>query len=170
MQQIRQNLREMWQRFTAGAKDTSQSAGAYLDRQRKVVALRSELRKAEADRGGLYAQMGRKVYALHLKEKVANRDLLRSCQEIDELNTLIEAKKTQVEALLAIPDDEEVEIEDETEVPEEEADAPEEQRGEAEETDEAEEEGDEAEEQSDDPEEAPDEEDEAEDKAEASKD
>ncbi len=130
----------MWARLTTGARDTSQSASAYVERQRKLSALRGEVRAAEVDRGGLYTQMGRKVYALHLKEKVANRDLLRSCQEIDELGTLIEAKRTQIEALLSIPDDEEIELEDETEVGQEEEGEAEEPEEPAEEEEEKEEE------------------------------
>jgi hypothetical protein len=118
VQQFMTNLRQVWQRLTTGARDTSQSAGAYLDRQRKVMALRADLRKARGDRGDLYTVMGRKVYALHRKDKVANKDLLRSCQEIDELNTLMEAKQTQIDALLALADEEEIYIEDDTELPE----------------------------------------------------
>ena len=112
------NLKQMWHRIAVGARDTSQSAGAYVERQRHVMALRAEVREAEGQRSKLYGQMGRKVYALHRKGKVANKDLLRTCQEIDELNTLIEAKNTRIEALLATPEEQEVEIADESELPE----------------------------------------------------
>jgi hypothetical protein len=118
VEQFMTNLRQMWQRLTTGARDTTQSAGAYVDRRRKVMALRGDVRKARGARSNLYTVMGRKVYALHRKEKVANKDLLRSCQEIDELNTLIEAKQTQIEAILAAPEEQEIDIEDDTELPE----------------------------------------------------
>ncbi len=124
VQQFVANLRQMWRRVSTGARDTGQSAGAYLERQRKVVSLRNEVRRVEAQRSELYNIMGRKVYALHRKDKVANKDLLRRCQEIDDFNTLIEAKQTQIEALLATPEELEVDIEDDTELPDdEEADA-----------------------------------------------
>ena len=139
MTQFMTNLKELWKRFSTGARDTGQSAGAYLDRQRRVVALRGEVRKAEGARRKLYITMGRKVYALHLRAGVANKDLLRSCHEIDELNTLIEAKETQIEALLAAPEEGEVEIEDETAVPDDKGEEEEEDAEEEEEELEAEE-------------------------------
>lgn len=120
MQQFMENVRQLWQRLSSGARDTGQSAGAYLERQRKVVSLRGDVRNAKGQRSKLYNVMGRKVYALHLKGKVENKDLLRSCHEVDELNTLIEAKQTQIDALLAAPEEEDVAIEDDRGIPEEE--------------------------------------------------
>ena len=140
MQQFVLNLRRLWQRLSTGAKQTSHTAGEYVQRQRKVAALKLEVRRAQAQRDELYNVMGRKVYALHRKAKVANKDLLRRCQEIDELSAVTEAKQAQIEALRAAGE-QEVEIEDETPLTEQE----EEQEAEEEEAEEEEAEEEEAE-------------------------
>ncbi|MFQ6133033.1 MAG: hypothetical protein ACE5R4_13410 [Armatimonadota bacterium] len=145
MQDFMSRLRIFLDRLRLGAKETTEAATTWAQRQNRIRVLRADIRQADAKKRDVYSLMGRKVYALHKKQKVVNKDLLALCEQVDEHNALMAEREEEIEQIKAEARAEgEVIIEDETPLGEEE---PEPEAREQEELEEDEEEAEEAEEE-----------------------
>lgn len=126
MQDFMSRLRTLLDRLRVGAKETGEAAATWAQRQNRIRLLRADMRQADAKKRDLYSLMGRKVYALHKKQKVVNKDLLALCQQVDEQNALRAARQEEAEQIKAEARAEgEILVEDETAVGEEEPAEPE---------------------------------------------
>ncbi len=118
-QQARQTLGRVFQ----GSKRSVEVIAAGIDRQATIQKLTGQIRALERERSQLVITIGKKVYSLHTRGKVRNRDVLRDCVRIDEAGQQIEQCQQQIEQIRrqAVPSEElVVEIEDEEPVTDEE--------------------------------------------------
>jgi len=118
-QQARQTLGRVFQ----GSKRSVEVIAAGIDRQATIQKLAGQIRALERERSQLIITIGKKVYSLHTRGKVRNRDVLRDCVRIDETGQQIEQGQQQIEQIRrqAVPSEElVVEIEDEEPVTDEE--------------------------------------------------
>jgi len=118
-QQARQTLGRVFQ----GSKRSVEVIAAGIDRQATIQKLTGQIRGLERERSQLVITIGKKVYSLHTRGKVRNRDVLRDCVRIDETGQQIEQCQQQIEQIRrqAVPSEElVVEIEDEEPVTNEE--------------------------------------------------
>ncbi len=143
MPEARETLREWLRRVLRIGAETGEAGKEYLQRQKQAMSLRGDIRRAQAKKQDLYDLMGRKVYALHKRDKVRNKDLLGLCEQVDEQNAAIARCEENIRQLQAEARKErEIVVEDESPVaePEEEhEEEPEEAAGETEEEPEEEE-------------------------------
>jgi hypothetical protein len=117
-------LREWLRRLLRIGAETGEAGKEYLQRQRQILSLTSDVRRAQAKKQDLYDLMGRKVYALHKRGKVQNKDLLALCGQVDAQNALIQQHEAEIERLKAeARRQREIAIEDETPLVEAEVEA-----------------------------------------------
>jgi len=118
-QQARQTLGRVFQ----GSKRSVEVIAAGIDRQATIQKLTGQIRALERERSQLIITIGKKVYSLHTRGKVRNRDVLRDCVRIDEAGQQIEQCQQQIEQIrrqAAAGEELVVEIEDEEPVTDEE--------------------------------------------------
>lgn len=123
MNSLWQQVRETFSRLFQGSKHSVAVIAESLDRQATVQKLAARIRGLTHERSELIRTIGKKVYSLHTRGKVRNRDVLSDCLRIDEIGQEIEDGQEQIEELRrqAIAGEElVVEIEDEAPVTEEE--------------------------------------------------
>jgi predicted hydrocarbon binding protein len=116
MDDIVDSMKRAWTDLRRGARELGETTTDRLQRYRHIQDLNTQIKKARARREELHVLMGRKVYALHKKGKVANKDLLKQCEEIDELVKAMEQCQQEIDRLKAEPAEEEVEVTDESPV------------------------------------------------------
>ena len=116
MDDIVDGVKRVWTDLRRGARELGETTTDRLQRYRRIQDLNAQIRKARARREELHVLMGRKVYALHKKGKVANKDLLKQCEEIDELARAMDQCQEELDRLRAEPTAEEVEVTDESPV------------------------------------------------------
>lgn len=117
-----QQSREVLDRVVRGSRHSVGAIGKSLDRQAAMQRLAARIRGLNRERSELVRTIGKKVYSLHTRGKVRNRDVLSDCLRIDETGQEIEALQQQIEELRrqgAASEELVVEIEDETPVTEE---------------------------------------------------
>jgi hypothetical protein len=76
-----------------------ESTREYLDRQSRVQLLKNQVRTLARERQSLVMTIGRKVYALHSRGKVKNRDVLSDCLRLDQNRGEIEDLKRKIEEI-----------------------------------------------------------------------
>jgi hypothetical protein len=70
-----------------------------LDRRTRIQRLVAQARGLARERNALVTTLGKKVYALHQRGKIKNRDVLSDCLRLDEIRTEIEALKRKIEEI-----------------------------------------------------------------------
>ena len=76
-----------------------ESTREYLDRQSRVQLLKNQVRSLARERHDLVITIGKKVYALHARGKVKNRDVLSDCLRLDQIRAEIEDLKRKIEEI-----------------------------------------------------------------------
>lgn len=127
-EQIRQFLARLFSRGRHGVETVAET----LDRQAKIQRLAGQVRTLARERNSLVVTIGKKVYALHTRGKVKNRDVLADCRRIDQIRDQIADLKRQIEEirLASMGEMPPVDLEDESLLGEEEAVSEEEAHGE----------------------------------------
>lgn len=93
-----------------------------LGRQGTMQKLAGQIRGLKRARSEVIRTIGTKVYSLHTRGKVRNRDVLSDCRRIDEIGQEIETLQQQIEEMrrqAAAGEELVVEIEDEAPLTEE---------------------------------------------------
>ncbi len=127
-EQIRQFFARLFSRGRHGMETVAET----LDRQAKIQRLAGQVRALARERNSLVVTIGKKVYALHTRGKVKNRDVLADCKRIDQIRDEIADLKRQIEEirLASMGEMPPVDLEDESLLGEEEAVSEEEVRSE----------------------------------------
>lgn len=122
-------MSSFWQQVTQslsplirGSKHSVKIMAEGLRRQGAMQKLTARIRTLNRERSQLIRSIGKKVYSLHTRGKVRNRDVLSDCLRIDETAQEIEGLRDQIEDLRrqAVAGEElVVDIEDETPITEE---------------------------------------------------
>ena len=117
-EQIKDFCARLFSRGRHGVETLSES----LDRQARIQRLAGQARGLARERNTLITTIGKKVYALHGRGKVKNRDVLGDCLRIDEIREEIEKLKHQIEEirLASMGELPEIELEDDSLLAEEE--------------------------------------------------
>ncbi len=118
-EQIKDFCARLFRRGRHGVETLSES----LDRQARIQRLAGQARALVRERNNLVTTIGKKVYALHNRGKVKNRDVLGDCLRIDQIRAEIEDLKRKIEEirLAAVEDMPEMDLEDESLLDEEES-------------------------------------------------
>lgn len=126
-EQVRQFFARLFSRGRHGMETVAET----LDRQAKIQRLAGQVRTLARERNNLVVTIGKKVYALHTRGKVKNRDVLADCKRIDAIRDEIADLKRQIEEirLASMGEMPPVDLEDESLLGEEEAVAEEEASG-----------------------------------------
>ena len=80
-------------------KKTTDVVGERWDELTGIQDRRREVWELARERKRLMAEMGAKVYSLHRRGKVQNRDLLSDCDRIDTIGSEISRLETEIEEL-----------------------------------------------------------------------
>ena len=117
-QQVRQSLSPL----VRGSRHWAGTMAESLRRQVTMQKLAVRIRALNHERSELVRAVGKKVYSLHTRGKVRNRDVLSDCRRIDEAGQEIDALRQQLEEVrfqAAAGEQLVVEIEDEVPLAEE---------------------------------------------------
>lgn len=102
-----------------------------IDKRSEMSKAAAAIRKANRERDDLVVEIGKKVYSLHTRGKVTNKDVLGDCEHIDEINAEVAGLRDKIEEIRRGLADKgiTVELEDASELseeaPEEPSEAPE---------------------------------------------
>ncbi len=123
MNEFWMQLKQFCSRLFRSSKHGMETLAETLDRQAAIQRLAAQARALSRERNQLVVTIGKKVYALHRRGKVKNRDVLADCKRIDEIRDQIESLKAQIEEIRrkAAGDLGEAELEDDSFLAEEEA-------------------------------------------------
>ena len=94
-QDLRTASRRMFRRGKAGVETLADS----IDRQAATQRLTQQKRALLRERDELLLGVGKKVYTLHVRGKVRNRDVLGDCRKIDELREQIKRVLADMDAI-----------------------------------------------------------------------
>jgi seryl-tRNA synthetase len=94
-----QQIREFFARLFSRGKHGVETVAESLDRQAKIQRLAGQVRALARERNSLVITIGKKVYALHTRGKVKNRDVLADCKRIDQIRDEIAEFKRQIEEI-----------------------------------------------------------------------
>ncbi|MCX7599056.1 MAG: hypothetical protein N2512_09350 [Armatimonadetes bacterium] len=95
----RQRISEGLQRMVTWIRRGSEAAGEWLDEKTAITSRLRTIRRLRADQQRLLNTIGAKVYTLHTRGKVRNRDVLADCQRIDEILAQIERLRKEIEEI-----------------------------------------------------------------------
>lgn len=101
------------------AKKTTSAVSEWWDEVNAINERRAEIRDLAREREKLLVEMGTKVYTLHRRGKVQNRDLLSDCERIDDIASHIDRLEEEIAELRrksAQAQPREIEIEDDSSV------------------------------------------------------
>lgn len=116
---ISDKIRSMNRRVSRWAQETSTAINEWWEEVNAIQERRNAIREMARERRKLLVELGTKVYSLHRKGKVLNRDLLRDCERIDEIGETVERLEREIAELKrskSVEPPTEVEVEDETPV------------------------------------------------------
>lgn len=119
MADVGKTVKSMSRRLTRWARRTGGAASEWWDEVNAIQRRRSEIRDLARERQQLLVEMGTKVYSLHRRGKVKNRDLRGDCERIEEIGDDVERLEREIAELKRsqqMQEPTEVEIEDESSV------------------------------------------------------
>ncbi len=99
MADFKKTLAEMGRQVARWAKTGGGSAAEWWDEKSAIQKRAAQMRKLNRQRREVTVRIGSKVYTLHRRGKVRNRDLLADCQKIDEVDAEMERLKGEIEEI-----------------------------------------------------------------------
>ena len=99
MAEFKKTLAEMGRQVARWAKTGGSSAAEWWDEKSAIQKRAAQMRKLNRQRREVTVRIGSKVYTLHRRGKVRNRDLLADCQKIDEVDAEVERLKAEIEEI-----------------------------------------------------------------------
>jgi len=94
-----QDLKAALRRLFHGGKAGMETLAVNIDRQAAMQRLTQQRRALLRERDELLLGVGKKVYTLHVRGKVRNRDVLADCRKIDELREQIKRLLAEMDAI-----------------------------------------------------------------------
>jgi hypothetical protein len=70
-----------------------------IDQQAEIRRLATQIRALNQEREERIGSIGKKVYSLYTRDRVANQDILADCKRIDEITEGIGRLRSQIEAV-----------------------------------------------------------------------
>lgn len=99
MADIKKTLTDVGRQIARWAKTGGSTAAEWWEEKSAIQARASEIRKLNRQRHEVVVGIGSKVYTLHRRGKVRNRDLLTDCERIDDIGDDIERLKAEIEEI-----------------------------------------------------------------------
>lgn len=99
MSNLQQGAGGFFRRVGQYLRRGSEAAGSWLDEQAAITQRIRAIRRLRAEQQTLLTTIGGKVYALHRRGKVRNRDVLVDCERIDEILAHIGRLKSEIEEI-----------------------------------------------------------------------
>ncbi len=96
---IGEQVRSFFQRVAEYVRHGSQVAGQWLDEQAAINQRVRAIRRLRAEQKKVLLVIGSKVYTLHTRGKVRNKDVLTECQKVDEILAHIARLKQEIEEI-----------------------------------------------------------------------
>ncbi len=117
-----QDLKTASRRVFHRGKASMETLAENIDRQAAMQRLAQQKKALVREYNDLFMRIGKKVYTLHVRGKVRNRDVLGDCRRIDELREQIRGLMAEMDAirLRAMGDPGDERLEDESVLAEEE--------------------------------------------------
>ena len=94
-----ESVRAYMDRLFRRSRESVETLAETLDRQAVIQRLAGQARGLVRERNQLLLAVGKKVYTLHLRGKVKNRDVLGDCRQIDQIRARIERLQEQIEEI-----------------------------------------------------------------------
>lgn len=119
MSDLSKKIRLMNQQVSRWARRTGNVVSQWWETLNTLQQKRAEIRRLARERQQLLIDMGNKVYTLHRKGKVQNRDLRSDCERIDQISADIARLEQEIEELKRAREEaqpREIPVEDETPV------------------------------------------------------
>ncbi len=99
MSNLQQGVGGFFRRVGQYLRRGSEVAGSWLDEQASITQRVRAIRHLRGEQQALLATIGGKVYALHRRGKVRNRDVLVECERIDEILAHIGRLRNEIEEI-----------------------------------------------------------------------
>ncbi len=99
MSDVKKTLRDLGGQLGKWAKSGGSTAADWWEEKSAIAARTGQIRRLTRRQREVIGEMGTKVYSLHKRGKVRNRDLLADCERIDEINAEIERLKGEIEEI-----------------------------------------------------------------------
>ncbi|MBC7288613.1 MAG: hypothetical protein H5T86_11355 [Armatimonadetes bacterium] len=94
-----ETMREFFSRVGEYLRIGSKRAGEWIDEQAAINQRVRAIRRLRAEQRKMLEIIGSKVYTLHTRGKVRNRDVLQDCQRVDEILGHIERLRREIEEI-----------------------------------------------------------------------
>lgn len=117
-----ESVRDFFKRISEYLRRGSEKAGEWIDEQAAIARRVRAIRRLRAQQRQILEIIGSKVYTLHTRGKVRNKDILAECRRIDEILAHIERLRREIEEIKQKSKYEQVklmEVEDESPIGEE---------------------------------------------------
>ncbi len=99
MSDLNEKMKSTTRRVSRWARRTGGLVSRWWEDVSALQARRTRIRELARERQQLLVEMGNKVYALHRRGKVQNRDLLADCSRIDRIGEDIARLQQEIEEL-----------------------------------------------------------------------
>ena len=97
MSDAKKTIRDIGTQLAQWAKSSGTTAAEWWEEKSAIARRTGQIRKLGKQQREVISEMGTKLYALHRRGKVRNRDLLADCARIDEINAEVEKLKAEIE-------------------------------------------------------------------------
>jgi len=97
MGDVKKTLRDMGEQVAKWAKSGGSTAAEWWEEKSSITARTGQIRRLSRRQREVISEIGTKVFTLHKRGKVRNRELLADCERIDEINAEIDRLKAEIE-------------------------------------------------------------------------
>ncbi len=94
-----ESVKEFFNRVGEYLRRGSEKAGEWIDEQAAITRRVRAIRKLRAQQREILEIIGSKVYTLHTRGKVRNKDILAECRRVDEILAHIERLRREIEEI-----------------------------------------------------------------------
>jgi len=99
MSDINRLLNQIGRQISDWVRENSDSATGWWEAKSAIQSRQSQIRRLIRQRNETTMGIGSKVYTLHKRGKVRNRDLVADCDRLDQIGERIEELKHEIEEL-----------------------------------------------------------------------
>ena len=93
------SVRDFFRRIGEYLRRGSEKAGEWIDEQAAITKRVRAIRKLRSQQRQVLEIIGSKVYTLHTRGKVRNKDVLAECKRVDEILAQIERLRREIEEI-----------------------------------------------------------------------
>lgn len=99
MSDMNRLLNQIGRQISAWLRESGDSATDWWEDKHAIHARMARIRQLVRQRREVTAGIGAKVYTLHKRDKVRNKDLVADCRKLDEIGAEIERLKREIEEI-----------------------------------------------------------------------